>query len=100
MLTSPSEDAPALDAIHTFKTEVKDGKIIVTADAKKTLKDNKSRVPKLSTDGVVTPGEDLLIIGGGAGTIHAVESLREVCFSHTSPHSIITNCTRMATKAT
>ena len=72
------EDAPALDAIHSFKATVKDGQVFVTANPKSTLKDNKARPPKLSTDGEVAPGKGVVIVGGGAGAIHTVEGLREV----------------------
>lgn len=71
------EDAPALDALHSFKASVQDGKIYVTADPKRTLKDNKARPPVLSTEGVAAPGKGVLIVGGGAGAINTVESLRE-----------------------
>lgn len=73
-----SEDAPALDALHSFTTSLRDGKIYVTANPTSALKNNKSRPPTLSFDGEVIPGKGVLIIGGGAGAIHAVESLREV----------------------
>ncbi|KAI5122548.1 hypothetical protein M0805_005275 [Coniferiporia weirii] len=75
--TGDIEDAPALDAIHSFKATVQDGKIHVTADPKRTLKDNMKRAPTLSTDGVVEPGKGVVIVGGGAGAVHTVESLRE-----------------------
>ncbi|THH10887.1 hypothetical protein EW145_g1008 [Phellinidium pouzarii] len=75
--TGDIEDAPALDAIHSFKAVVRDGKIHVTADPKNTLKSNMKRPPILTTDGIVTPGNGVVIVGGGAGAIHTVESLRE-----------------------
>ena len=73
-----AEDAPALDAIHSFKAAVQDGKIYVTADPKRTLKSNMARPPVLSTEGATTPGKGVIIVGGGAGAVHTVESLREV----------------------
>ncbi|KAH8118112.1 flavoprotein [Phellopilus nigrolimitatus] len=75
--TGDIEDAPALDAIHSFKATVQNGKIHVTADQKSTLKDNMARPQVLSTDGVVAPGNGVVIVGGGAGAVHTVESLRE-----------------------
>ena len=56
---------------------MQDGKIFVTANKKQTLKDNKSRPPVLHSNDVA-PGNGVIIVGGGAGAIHAVESLREV----------------------
>ncbi|KAG7089793.1 hypothetical protein E1B28_011444 [Marasmius oreades] len=54
-----------------------DGKIHVTANPQLTLKDNKSRPPKLSTAGFDSVGKGTVIIGGGSGAFQAVESLRE-----------------------
>lgn len=78
-LTATSEDAPAPSALHSFKAHVEDGKILVTADPGKTLKNNMSRQPKLlaSAPGV-NAGPGVVIVGGGSGAFHAVESLREV----------------------
>ncbi|EKM58472.1 uncharacterized protein PHACADRAFT_252817 [Phanerochaete carnosa HHB-10118-sp] len=72
------EDAPAPSALHSFKAEVKDGQIHVTADPENTNKKNMSRQPKLLATGSAqstTPG--VVIVGGGSGAFHAVESLRE-----------------------
>ncbi|KAL0060827.1 Apoptosis-inducing factor 1 [Marasmius tenuissimus] len=71
------EDAPAPSALHSFEAQVKDGKIHVTANPQFTLKDNKSRPPKLSTAGFDSVGKGTVIIGGGSGAFQAVESLRE-----------------------
>src|SRR5688572_16890698 len=78
LLTHASEDAPAPMALRTFSTEVKDGKIWVTATPSDTLKANMARQPKLLATGVNATGKGVVIIGGGSGTFHAVESLREV----------------------
>ncbi|QRW21600.1 apoptosis-inducing factor 1 [Rhizoctonia solani] len=43
------EDAPAPDALHSFKAEIKDGKIVVTANPEHTTKEGKSRAPKLAS---------------------------------------------------
>jgi hypothetical protein len=72
------EDAPAPKAIHSFRTEIKDGKIHVTANAADTLKKNMERQPTLLATGVNSSGNGVVIVGGGSGTFHAVESLREV----------------------
>ena len=75
-----TEDAPAPSALHSFKAEVKDGKIYVTADPDSTAKKNMARQPKLLAAGApttTTPG--VVIVGGGSGAFHCVESLREVC---------------------
>ena len=51
----------------------------MTGNPTNALKENKSRPAKLQYDGVTEPGNGVLIVGGGAGALHAVESLREVC---------------------
>ncbi|KIM40012.1 hypothetical protein M413DRAFT_446902 [Hebeloma cylindrosporum] len=71
------EDAPAPMAIHSFKTQIKDGKIHVTADPANTLKKNMSRQATLRATGVNSTGKGVVIVGGGSGTFHAVESMRE-----------------------
>ncbi|EJD06730.1 flavo protein [Fomitiporia mediterranea MF3/22] len=78
--TGDIEDAPALDGIHSFKAVVRDGKIHVTADPKRTLKANMTRPQVTSVEGSVAPGNGVVIVGGGAGAIHTVESLRENCY--------------------
>ena len=78
--TVATEDAPAPSALHSFKAEVKDGQIYVTADPENTNKKNMSRQPRLLATGsgqASTPG--VVIVGGGSAAFHAVESLREVC---------------------
>lgn len=78
--TGDIEDAPALHAIHSFPTSVSDGKILVTADPKYTLKDdNLVREPKIASLSISAEGPNgVVIVGGGAGASHVVESLREV----------------------
>ncbi|PPQ70061.1 hypothetical protein CVT26_013385 [Gymnopilus dilepis] len=75
--TGDIEDAPAPMALHSFQTLVKDGKIHVTANTSNTLKANMSRQPKLLASSFTNTGNGVVIIGGGSGTFHAVESLRE-----------------------
>jgi len=73
-----AEDAPAPSAIHSFKTQISSGKIHVTADPARTVKANLARAPKLSSTSEQSGGaEGVVIVGGGSGTFHAVESLRE-----------------------
>ncbi|KAF8907349.1 flavoprotein [Gymnopilus junonius] len=75
--TGDIEDAPAPMALHTFQTRVKDGKIHVTANSASTLKANMSRQPTLLASGYNSTGNGVVIVGGGSGAFHAVESLRE-----------------------
>ena len=72
------EDAPAPMALHSFQTQVQNGKILVTAHPACTLKNNMSRQPKLLATGANRVGNGVIIVGGGSGTFNAVESLREV----------------------
>lgn len=65
-------------AIHSFKAHVAEGKIHVTANPANTLKENKDRQPKLLSSGSESGGKGVVILGGGSGAFHAVESLREV----------------------
>ncbi|KAG9050755.1 hypothetical protein FS837_002699 [Tulasnella sp. UAMH 9824] len=75
--TGDIEDAPALDAIHSFPCEVRDGKIYVTAREESTLKSNMARQPAVASLVLDSPDQDaVVIVGGGAATIHAIESLR------------------------
>jgi hypothetical protein len=77
-IISSIEDAPAPMALHSFKTSVLNGQIHVTAFVESTLKQNMSRQPTLLDGGVYESGPGVVIVGGGSGTFHAVESLREV----------------------
>jgi hypothetical protein len=79
LIPSRLEDAPAPNALHTFKTHISDGKIYVTADPARTTKENKSRAPKLLASGSEGINKGTVIVGGGSASFYAVESLREVC---------------------
>ena len=72
------EDAPGPMALHSFGTQVKDGKILVTANPPSTLRSNLSRQPKLLATGANSSGKGVVIVGGGSGAFNTVESLREV----------------------
>ncbi|KAF8150754.1 flavoprotein [Crassisporium funariophilum] len=86
--TGDIEDAPAPMALHSFQTQVKDGKIHVTAHPASTLKNNMSRQATLLATGVNSMGRGVVIVGGGSGAFHAVESLREHGFP--GPITILT----------
>ncbi|KAH9178408.1 flavoprotein [Lactarius sanguifluus] len=75
--TGDIEDAPAPSALHSFQTHIADGKIYVTADPANTTKEKFSRPPKLLASGTEVGGAGVVIVGGGSGAFHAVESLRE-----------------------
>ncbi|KAI0346178.1 hypothetical protein BDW22DRAFT_1352201 [Trametopsis cervina] len=76
--TGDIEDAPAPKAIHSFQAHVENGKILVTADPSCTQKANMSRTPKLLASGYQASNKPgVVIVGGGSGAFHAVESLRE-----------------------
>ncbi|KAG8756174.1 hypothetical protein FRC12_010665 [Ceratobasidium sp. 428] len=76
--TGDIEDAPAPDALHAFKAEIQDGKIVVTADPEKTTKKNMSRDPKVVNQAVGSDSEPgVVVVGGGSGGLFTIESLRE-----------------------
>jgi len=81
--TGDIEDAPAPAAIHSFKAEVADGKINVTAELSHTLKNNMTRTPKLLSISATGAGagKGVVIVGGGSATFHVIESLREHGYS-------------------
>ena len=75
---SSAEDAPAPNALHSFKAHIADGKILVTADPESTLKKNLARQPKIPASLQPTGSPGVVIVGGGSGAFQTVESLREV----------------------
>ncbi|KAG8820276.1 hypothetical protein FRC19_009011 [Serendipita sp. 401] len=77
--TGDIEDAPALFGIHSFQTSVEDGQICVTADPKYTKKDdNLVRQPGFAAaDFNKEESSGVVIVGGGSGAMHAIESLRD-----------------------
>ncbi|KAG5645532.1 hypothetical protein DXG03_005807 [Asterophora parasitica] len=77
LATGDIEDAPAPSSIHSFKAYVVNGKICVAANVADTLKENKTRPPKLSTNGSESVGKGVVVVGGGSGAFQTIESLRE-----------------------
>jgi len=77
LLTLRTEDVPAPAAIHSFKANVIDGKIHVTADPRNTTKQNMRKNSQILTEDTSFK-KGLIIVGGGSGAFYAVESLREV----------------------
>ena len=81
--TGDLEDAPGLDSLFSYQVEEKDGKIMVTAP----IKDIKSKVGRMVSSSRKVRAvkaeserrleEMVVIVGGGSGTIHCLESLRE-----------------------
>ncbi|EKG18236.1 hypothetical protein MPH_04496 [Macrophomina phaseolina MS6] len=70
--TGDVEDAPALDPLATFEVVQKDGGVFIKGD-EETIKANKRPLGfKCSAQG----SEKVLVIGGGSGTLGAVEGLR------------------------
>ena len=96
--TGDIEDAPAPAALHSFKTSISDGKILVTADEERVAKANMSRQPKVPANadaGLTSGNAGVVIVGGGSGTFHSIISLREVCMQEVSmvlPVSISDGC--------
>jgi NADPH-dependent 2,4-dienoyl-CoA reductase/sulfur reductase-like enzyme/nitrite reductase/ring-hydroxylating ferredoxin subunit len=82
------EDAPAPNAIHRFQAHVADGQIYVTADPSATEKDNMARRPAYLASYPEGSEKGVLIIGGGSGAFHTVNSLRS--FGYSGAITIIT----------
>lgn len=78
--TGDIEDAPGLDSLWKYSAEVKDGKIVVSASEKEVQSKVGRIVPKSKTKSASggKENETVVIVGGGAGGIHTVESLRMV----------------------
>jgi hypothetical protein len=83
LTTGDIEDAPGLDSLYSYKAEVKDGKIVVTASLSE-IKSKVGRLPTKAGKGIrqtqnkeQRENEQVVIVGGGSGTIHCLESLRE-----------------------
>jgi len=71
--TGDVEDAPALDALETFKVVEKDGGVYVQGEEAK-IKSGR-RLPSITCK---AQGKDqIIVVGGGSGTIGFVQALRE-----------------------
>ncbi|GFZ43525.1 hypothetical protein JCM24511_01245 [Saitozyma sp. JCM 24511] len=75
--TGDIEDSPGLDSLWKYSAEVKDGKIVVSASEKEV----KSKVGRVVSKARTKPAsavtdETVVIVGGGSGAIHTIESLR------------------------
>jgi nitrite reductase/ring-hydroxylating ferredoxin subunit len=79
--TGDIEDAPGLDSLWAFSAAERDGKIVVKASEKEVKSKVGRVIPKSRTPKDHTK-EKVVIVGGGSGGIHTVESLRMV-----SPHT-------------
>ncbi|KAF2458326.1 hypothetical protein BDY21DRAFT_385394 [Lineolata rhizophorae] len=82
--TGEVEDAPALDPIATFEVAQRDGGVYIKGD-ESALKASRG---KLNIACTPSGPEKLVVIGGGSGTIGAVEGLRGGGF--TGPITVLT----------
>ena len=78
MTSGDIEDSPGLDSLWSFAATVKDGKIVVKASAKEVNSKVGRIVGKARTEKPSPGAETVVIVGGGSGGIHTVESLRMV----------------------
>ncbi|KAK7750564.1 Apoptosis-inducing factor 1 [Diatrype stigma] len=77
--TGDVEDAPALDALPTFKVAERDGAVYVQGD-ESLLKSGK-RAPSFKCSKPTGPAaEKVVVVGGGSGALGLVEGLRESGF--------------------
>ncbi|KAK4176539.1 hypothetical protein QBC36DRAFT_328974 [Triangularia setosa] len=83
--TGDVEDAPALDALPIFKATERDGAVYITGEAA-TIKAG-HRKPKFKCK--ATGGDKIVVVGGGSGSLGAVEGLRET--GYTGPITLISN---------
>ncbi|KAJ9123231.1 hypothetical protein QFC22_001426 [Naganishia vaughanmartiniae] len=80
--TGDIEDAPGLDSLHKFEAREENGKILVTANMADVLS-KYGRSPLKSDKRAIAPADSktseqtVVLIGGGAGAHHTMESLRE-----------------------
>lgn len=78
MHTGDIEDAPAIDAIFSFKTSVKDDKVYIDATEKNLTAGR--RPPTCAATKNQQSGNGVVIIGGGAAATTCSEGLREYGF--------------------
>ncbi|ELU13703.1 hypothetical protein CAPTEDRAFT_220434 [Capitella teleta] len=72
--TGDIEDFPGLDSLHTFKVQVKNGKVKVRA-RKQALESNR-KLKKIADKETCRP-EHILLIGGGPASLVCAETLRK-----------------------
>ena len=77
MCTGDVEDAPGLDSLWAYTATIRDGKIVVKASQKE-VKSKVGRVVSKARTPAKTTKDKVVIVGGGSGAIHAIESLRMV----------------------
>ncbi|KAI0472928.1 hypothetical protein GGR56DRAFT_652493 [Xylariaceae sp. FL0804] len=76
--TGDVEDAPALDALPVFKVVEKDGAVFIEGE-EAAIKSSR-RKPNFKC-GATKAGDRVVVVGGGSGSLGAVEGLRENGFS-------------------
>ncbi|EMR68680.1 putative monodehydroascorbate reductase protein [Eutypa lata UCREL1] len=77
--TGDVEDAPALDALPTFKVTERDGAVFVQGD--EALIKSGKRTPTFKCSKPTGPdAEKVVVVGGGSGALGLVEGLRESGF--------------------
>ncbi|KKA30441.1 hypothetical protein TD95_005443 [Thielaviopsis punctulata] len=72
--TGDIEDAPALDALPTFKVAERNGSVFITGEPA-VLKSGR-RKPHFSCPEITSTDAGVVVVGGGSGTIGLVEGLR------------------------
>ncbi|KAL1410632.1 Apoptosis-inducing factor 1 [Vanrija albida] len=75
--TGDIEDSPGLDSLWKYAVEIKDGKIFVSASEKEVKAKVGRVIARARKPIAATKAQKVVIVGGGAGAIHAIESLRE-----------------------
>lgn len=75
------ENAPAIDALPSFKISQKDGAMYITGE-QEAIKSSR-RKPNVKITGSANQSEKVIIVGGGSAALGAVEGLRENGFKGT-----------------
>lgn len=74
--TGDIENAPAIDALPTYKLSEKDGSVYITGE-KESIKGSR-RKPNIKISSTGASGaEKVVVVGGGSGALGTVEALRE-----------------------
>ncbi|KAG9255614.1 uncharacterized protein F5Z01DRAFT_672919 [Emericellopsis atlantica] len=86
--TGDVEDAPALDALPTFKVTERDGSVYITGE-ESAIKSSR-RAPNFKCNAAGDGQEEkIVVVGGGSGGLGAIEGLREKGFG--GPLTVISN---------